>query len=89
MTLRDILLLVAGLFALVALATPGFAVRVQGISGNAEWFVQRWSASTIGYVVLGVLPILAAAVLTLVNKLTGSIRLIGSLSVDPVSYTHL
>ena len=82
LTLRDILLLVAGLFALVALATPGFAVRVQGISGNAEWFVQRWSASTIGYVVLGVLPILAAAVLTLVNKLTGSIRLIGSLSVD-------
>ena len=82
LTLRDILLLVAGLFALVALATPGYAVRVQGISGNAEWFVQRWSASTIGYVVLGLLPILAAAVLTLVNKLTGSIRLIGSLSVD-------
>ena len=82
LTLRDILLLVAGLFALVALATPGYAVRVQGISGNSEWFVQRWSASTIGYVVLGLLPILAAAVLTLVNKLTGSIRLIGSLSVD-------
>ena len=82
LTLRDILLLVAGLFALVALATPGYAFRVQGISGNAEWFVQRWSASTIGYVVLGLLPILAAAVLTLVNKLTGSIRLIGSLSVD-------
>ncbi len=82
LTLRDILLLVAGLFALVALATPGYVVRVQGVSTGAEWFVQRWAASTIGYVVLGVLPILIAAVLTLVNKLTGSIRLIGSLSVD-------
>lgn len=82
LTLRDILLLVAGLFALVALATPGYAFRAQGVSTGAEWFVQRWSATTIGYVVLGVLPILIAAVLTLVNKLTGSIRLIGSLSVD-------
>ena len=82
LTLRDILLLVAGLFALVALATPGYVVRVQGVSTGAEWFVQRWAASTIGYVVLGVLPILIAAVLTLVNKLTGSIRLIGSLSAD-------
>lgn len=82
LTLRDILLLVAGVFALVALATPGYAIRVQGVSAGAEWFVQRWSATTIGYVVLGVLPILIAAVLTLVNKLTGSIRLIGSLSVD-------
>lgn len=82
LTLRDILLLVAGLFALVALATPGYAIRVQGISAGAEWFLQRWAASTIGYVVLGVLPVLVAAVLTLVNKLTGSIRLIGSLSVD-------
>ena len=82
LTLRDILLLVAGLFALIALATPAYAMRTHGMSGDAEWFVQRWSATTIGYVVLGALPVLAAAVLTLVNKLTGSMRLIGSLSVD-------
>ena len=81
LTLRDILLLVGSLFALIALVTPvlGFAFG-EGFRERTwiwSWMPNfSWNGFALMWLILGMLTILAAGILTLLNKVA-------------VSYTHL
>ncbi|WP_180953245.1 hypothetical protein [Brevibacterium ihuae] len=86
LTLRDILLLVSALFAFIAMVTPvlGFDFGSSfGIDSGSRSWVWGWSAFSLLWLVLGMLTILAAGVLTLLNKVVrGFPQRIGSLSPD-------
>lgn len=84
LTLRDILLLVGALFALVGLVTPvlGFDFSSSYLDNHRTW-VWNWNGLAMMWLFLGMLTILAAGILTLLNKVVrGFPQRIGSLSPD-------
>ncbi|MCQ9387219.1 hypothetical protein NQ038_00925 [Brevibacterium sp. 50QC2O2] len=88
-SLRDLLLWIAGLFALLSLVLP---FRRFSVAGNAYYdgfsestFMWHWNVVYLSAIVLGALPLIAAAVLSLLNKTAaGFPRRLGSLGIDQV-----
>lgn len=75
-TVRELLLMVAGLLAVVPLVSP--IMRFDYLGNTWIW---GWGSSTMTVLFLGVVPLLATAVLTVLGK-TAGIKRIGSFSVD-------
>ncbi|GAB3041164.1 hypothetical protein GCM10027079_01060 [Sediminivirga luteola] len=74
--MRELLLMVAGLLAIVPLVSP--IMRFDYLGNTWIW---GWGSSTMTVLFLGVVPLLATAVLTILGK-TAGIKRIGSFSVD-------
>ncbi|WP_051298161.1 hypothetical protein [Brevibacterium album] len=84
LSIRDLALLVSALFALVAMAVPFYGYSFSGFSPGGSW-IWHWTFTHVGLLFLGVLPLLIAGVLALLQKVvTGFPARIGSLSVDQV-----
>ncbi len=84
LSLRDIMLLVAALLAFVGMVTPFFRFGGFGTYGDSTVF--SWSFWGMGMVFLGILPLIAAGVLTLLHKtVSGFPARLGSLTIAQVT----
>ncbi|WAL39171.1 hypothetical protein BRM1_07635 [Brevibacterium sp. BRM-1] len=90
LTVRDLLLILAGVFAIVAMATPVQRISVPTLTlgdpeatASVSLWVWHYGALYMLWLVLGMLPVLAAAVLTVLNKTVASFpQRIGSFGPD-------
>ncbi len=83
LTVRDILLLVGALFALVGMVAPVYRFDAPFGDGGANLWVWNWAGGSLAWALMGMLTVVAAGVISLLNKLiAGFPQRIGSLSPD-------